>query len=167
MIVAVAHAVALAHDHRSSPSGRIEDVDGALTGVIGFRWRVVKVIDSHGAVSVPSALGAQIGFSDDGYMFGKDTVNALQGDYELTAGGYSVRNGATTLLPHGLDQNRERIIAAVDAMFLAVTRPGENPPVVVQVGLAGTTLTLRRDDITLTLERAGTQPDAGRRRLAP
>jgi hypothetical protein len=69
-------AVALAHDHRSSPSGRIEDVDGALTGVIRFRWRVVEVVDSHGAVSVPSALGAQIGFSDDGYVFGKDTVNA-------------------------------------------------------------------------------------------
>jgi hypothetical protein len=135
-------------------------VDGALTGIIGYRWRVVEVVDSHGALSVPSALEARIGFSRDGYVFGKDTVNALTGNYELTNGGYRVRNGGTTLLPHQYDDDRERIIAAVHAMFYPVGKPGESPPdLVIQARLEGEQLSLQRDDVTLTLERVGTQPD--------
>jgi hypothetical protein len=146
--------------HRSSSSGRIEHVDGALTGMIGHRWRIVEVVDSRGALSVPSALEARIGFSSDGYVFGKDTVNALQGNYELTNGGYRVRNGGTTLLPHQYDHDRERIIAAVDAMFYPVGKPGESPRrLVVQARLEGEQLWLQRDDITLTLKLVGTQPD--------
>jgi hypothetical protein len=135
-------------------------VDGALTGIIGYRYRVAEITDSHGALSVPSALEARIGFSRDGYVFGKDTVNALTGNYELTHGGYRVRHGRTTLLPHQYDHDRERIIAAVDAMFYPVGKPGESPPdLLVQAKLEREQLSLQRDDITLTLERIGTQPD--------
>jgi hypothetical protein len=135
-------------------------MDGALTAIIGYRWRVVEVVDSHGALSVPSALEARIGFSRDGYVLGKDTVNALQGNYELTNGDYRVRNGGTTLIAHQYDHDRERIIAAVDAMFYSVGKPGESPPdLIVQARLEREQLSLKRDDITLTLERVGTQPD--------
>jgi hypothetical protein len=133
-----------------------------LAGVIGYRWRVIQLADQRGAVSLPKSLDAQIGFTRDGYVLGNDTVNAMQGKYQVTAGGYTVRDGGGTLAGYvGDDPLRTRLINAVDAMFVTVVATGEQtpPPLIVQASLTSGTLTLRRDGTTLTLEQHGRQPD--------
>jgi hypothetical protein len=133
-----------------------------LAAALGYRWRVIQVADSHGSSPVSAPLDAQIGFTRDGYVLGDDTVNALQGEYRATSGGYAVRNSAETLV--GSTRNdplRNRLIAAVDAMFFSVVaNPDETPPaVVIDMAVDGDRLTLHRGDTTLTLERVGPQPD--------
>jgi hypothetical protein len=132
---------------RSVDPGSVQSMEG----IIGYRWRVTHLVDATGPLPVPSSLRAEIGFTRDGYVLGNDSVNAMQGNYEATDGGYSVRSGGGTFaLYGGSDPVRRRTIDAVDAMFI-------NRPTVKQ-SLDGDILTLRTGGITLTLQRAGVQP---------
>lgn len=141
---------------------------GPETGIVGYRWRLVRLNDSYGSLPVPASLHAQIAFAPNDYVLGNDTVNALQGRYRITASGYAVRNAGTTLVGVGdVPQQRKRTIAAVDAMFFPVeSAPGN---VEVAVSVHGSMLTLRRTGFTLTLRRAGVQPavPAGRPTPSP
>lgn len=157
-VVAVALAVAVGHRDQHPPAaGR-----GSLTGVVGYRWQVFRVVDSSGALSVPASLHAQVAFAPNGYVLGNDTVNAIQGKYRVTGAGYTVRNSSTTLVGVGdVSQQRKRTIAGVDAMFSAVvTTPsnGRPRPFEVAVSLRNGTLTLSRAGFTLILHRDGVQP---------
>jgi hypothetical protein len=145
------------------PEGHRETGGDSLAGVVGDRWQVTQVLDAQGTLSVPNSLRAEVGFTRDSYVLGDDTVNALQGNYEPTSNGYSLRNAGSTLVgTSGTDPVRERIRQAVDAVFFTVNPPGQTqtpPLLIVEVNLAGDTLTLQHDGTTLTLERAGLQPD--------
>lgn len=132
-----------------------------LTGVVGYKWRVIGLDDAQGTMSVPASLQREIGFTSDGYVLGDDTVNALQANYHATRDGYSVHDAGGTLAGYaGDDVIRTRVIAAVDAMFLSAV-PGARrtaSAVVVTVLLHGNSLALRRLGTGLRLERAGVQP---------
>lgn len=135
----------------------------AVAGIVGYRWDVIGVQDEHGTISVPKSLGAEVGFTRDGHVFGDDTVNALQGRYRATPGGYRVQHGGTTYVGYaGTDPIRQRVIAAVDGLFLAyAATPDSIPtPVTVAVHLDGDRLSLRHGATTVILTRAGRQPDA-------
>jgi hypothetical protein len=159
-VILVAAAVSILLS--GQPSGRGQAGGDPLAGVAGYRWRLIELIDTHGTLSAPASLPALIAFTHDGHVLGDDTVNALQGDYQPTPGGYTVRQGGGTFVgaPQG-DPIRSRIIAAVDAMFFSIVpNPDQTPPALtVDVKLTGDTLTLRHGDTSLTLRRAGTQPD--------
>jgi hypothetical protein len=156
-VVAVALTVAVGHRGERPPAGG----HGSLSGVVGYRWQVVRLVDSFGALPVPASLHAQIGFAPNGYVLGNDTVNALQGTYRITGEEYAVRDARTTLVGVGdVSQQRKRTIAAVDAMFSSVARaPSDVTPRQIKIiaSLRGQTLTLRHAGFTLILHRAGVQ----------
>jgi hypothetical protein len=163
VVIAVALAVTATHGDGGAGSRDNSASGGSMTGVVGSRWRVVSVADSHGSVGVPASLPAAIGFTRDGYVLGDDTVNGVDGKYRRTAAGYTVRDVAQTLVgTTGRDQVRERITNAVDAMFFTITGSGSDTPspVIVEVKLTAGTLTLRRNAVVLTLSRDGAQPDS-------
>lgn len=138
----------------------------ALAGIAGYRWDVTKVQDSHGAFSVPPGRGAYIGFTRSGYVQADDTVNFLSSRYRPQPGGYRVGGVSMTLAVGSSEPQQRRLIDAVDAMFLPPAKElTPFPPanvVTVAVRVDGDTLTLTSDKAhtTLTLIRAGGQPDA-------
>lgn len=132
--------------------------DGALSGVVGYRWRVTE-IDESGipTLRVPASLHARVAFTRDGYVLGGDTVNALQANYRTVPGGYTVHNAVSSAVgTAGMPLRRQRIVAAVDAMFFS-SREGRR--VTVGVFLIGNRLLLARGSVGVFLRRAGTQPD--------
>lgn len=161
-VVAVAAvAIALA----VLPGGRSElrptTGNGALSGVVGYRWRVTEIEESGTTPGpVPRAIAqlhAEIDFTRDGYVLGNDTVNALQANYRTVPAGYTVHNAVSSLVgTAGMTPQRKRIVAAVDALFFS-TRAGR--PVTVQVYLTGNRLLLARGSVGVFLRRAGNQPD--------
>jgi hypothetical protein len=162
LVVAVAIVVTAADGNGGAGSRDKSAGGGPLAGVVGSRWRVVRVADSRGSVSVPASLRAAIGFTKDGYVVGDDTVNAVDGEYRETTAGYTVRDVAQTLVGStGRDQFRERITNAVDAMFMTVMGSVKAAPplVVVEVKLTADRLTLHRNAVVLMLERVAAQPD--------
>lgn len=163
MAVVVVLAVALALTVGQGGGDTAAGPNDPLTGVVGYRWQVVGLTDSFGSLPVPAALHAQIGFTRDGYVLGKDSVNALQANYHVTAQGYAVRNATTTLIASThMSPQQKRTVAAVDAMFSSTPgKPGGSRPLQkeVVVRLHRDTLTLSRAAVTLTLHRTGTQPD--------
>lgn len=131
---------------------------GSLDNVIGYRWRVVHIVDSQGALSVPGSLHAEIGFTRDGHVSGDDTVNALSGNCEATADGYIVHHVTSSAVGYvGGDPVHDRAVAAVDAMFTDVSEQGSLDVVRVGVSVAGDTLILTRGEFTVTLQHAGTE----------
>ena len=158
VVAVVAIGTILISGHR----GRDQAGADPLAGVIGYRWRVTQLSDAHGTASVSTFPDAQIGFTRDGYVLGNDTVNALQGEYQATSGGYLVRHGGGTLVgyvgkrpaAHPAHQRRRRHVP--HHRHLAEQTP---PPPTVEVSRSGGTLTLHHGDTTLTLERHGAQPN--------
>ena len=128
------------------PSGLLPMVDAA-----GYTWRVTGLTDREGQLAVAQRLGATVGFDRAGHVVGNDTVNTYQGRYGLTNGGYVVADSATgTAVGYGgQTPTILRLIPAVDAMV------SSNAPVTAT--LESTTLTLRHDGITLTLQRGNAQ----------
>jgi hypothetical protein len=152
----------LATGHGADPAATQPAVTqpDAMAGVRGYRWDVTGLHDAHGTLAVPQALRADIGFARTGVVLGRDGVNTLTGRYRATATGYRVTDTAMTAIGAvGPDPVRDRVTAAVDAMF-AVGRTGA-PGLAVTVALSGNSLRLRQGATALTLVRAGTQPDAG------
>lgn len=161
-VVAVAAvAIALAVIPGSPSEQRPATGNGALSGVVGYRWRVTEIEES-GTTPGPmprvlASLHAEIDFTRDGYVLGNDTVNALQANYRTVPAGYTVRNAVSSAVgTAGMTPRRKRIVAAVDALFFN-SRAGR--PVTVQVFLTGNRLLLARGSVGIFLRRAGTQPD--------
>jgi hypothetical protein len=144
------------HDHIASSS---------MDQVVGYVWRITAIVDSEGTASIPGDLPAQIAFTGDGYVIGHDTVNTLSGTYQETPDGYAMSPKVVSTMAFygGGNPLRLRVVKGVDYMFFASTPPSaeDQPLVAVEAALDGATLTLRRDDVTLTLRRAGTQGNLG------
>jgi hypothetical protein len=166
VVVALAVTISVVNSGRPGVNHPAAGPSASLAGIVGYRWDVTKVQDGHGAFSVPPGLDAYIGFTRNGYVRADDTVNFLSGRYRPQPGGYRVDDVATTLVAGGSDPQRRRLIDAVDAMLLAPAKDlTPFPPanvVTVAVRVDGDTLTLTSDKAhtTLTLIRAGGQPDA-------
>ena len=159
VVLALLPAMIASHHGRSS---RGATGGSSISGAVGYRWRLTQLVDSQGKLSASSARPAQIGFTRDGYVLGDDTVNALQGIYHLEPGGYRVTDSASSAAgTTGGDPMQERTTRAVDDMFISTTTSLTDtpPPVMVQASRQGDTLTLHRGAVTLTLRRAGDQPD--------
>lgn len=135
--------------------------DTSLSGAVGYRWQVVGLRDAFGKMPVPGGLHAGIAFTRDGHVLGNDTLNALGASYRANRRGYTTRDAGTTLVGSmAMARDRKRIKTAVDAMFpMAAPRPIE---IVVRVHRDN--LTLSRSSFTLTLRRAGIQPNFGSQR---
>jgi hypothetical protein len=162
-VAAVAALVAaLTWSDDAGSGGAAHPGQGGFADVLGYRWQVTGLVDDAGALSVPDAHGAMIGYTHHGYVLGDDSVNSIGAHYTATNDGYTVSDAATTLVGYaGGDPVRKRVIAAVNAMFFSIADSAEAapPPVEVSVRLDGDTLTLVSGDTTLTLTRAGEQSE--------
>lgn len=122
-------------------------VRSPLAAAVGYRWQVTGGTDASGQLDVAAGSHAMIAFTPDGYVFGDDTVNSLQGRYHETGDGYRVSDVAQSLV--GIAGPPPRVMSAVDALF-----PEGGT---VQVKVSGATLQLRRSHVRLDLRRAGAQ----------
>jgi hypothetical protein len=147
----------------ASSGAETESAHHGVAALVGYRWRVAHLDDQSGTTAVAPSIGAEIGFTKDGYVLGNDTQNGVQGRYRSTSDGYAVTDFAGGLVGGtGGDPEATRIIEGIDTMFVSVsTSLASSSPasVEVRVSLNRDTLTLTRGTTSVTLVRAGIQPN--------
>jgi hypothetical protein len=147
----------------ASSGAEADSAHHGVAALLGYRWQVEHLHDQSGTLAVARARRAEIGFTKDGYVLGNDTQNGVQGRYRSTSDGYAVTDFAGGLVGGtGGDPEATRIIAGIDTMFVSVsTSLASSSPVSVgvRVNLHGDTLVLTRGTTSVTLVRAGIQPN--------
>ena len=98
---------------------------------------------------------AWIDLRADGRATAFDGVNAINGSYQLTPGGFAARGGPTTLAAYGGDDPVQlMVIRAMAAVFDCSLAPDAEPTQVTARLIAGS-LTLSVPQFTLNLRRTG------------
>ncbi len=119
--------------------------------VVGYSWRLVRVVGPNGALTVPPGFRATLDFQPGGHLQGDDSVNALGSTYRLDPHGFHLVGDSTSTLVGSLpgDVVRDTVVAAIDAVFYQ--RGSTHPEIPASV--QGTVLTVDARGYTLTLQR--------------
>ena len=130
----------------------------ASAGYVGSGWRLVSVADGATTTAIPASAGCRVDFLADGRILLDNGVNALNGRFTSSAGGFAVREvGSTFVLYDGKDPVRRTAIAALNTMAYGnadgVTAPA--PAANTIVAADGGRLVVQADAYRLTFERTG------------
>jgi hypothetical protein len=128
---------------------------------VGYRWRLVRIDDRQGHLTLPATTRAAVAFASDGQMSGNDTVHTLSAHYRVVANGYAPDR--VTASGNGLagpvTAALKRTLGAVGSCFSS-PQIGRKPPAIttVRASVSATRLVLHTGYGVLTFVRAGAAP---------
>jgi Fe2+ transport system protein FeoA len=128
---------------------------------VGYSWRLVRIDDRQGRLTLPVSTKAEVAFAHGGAMTGDDTVHGLQVRYRIVAGGYQP-TGPVFASANGLagpiSIRLKRTLIAVGRCFSSPPlsrgiKPLPSAPIAATVD--GDRLTIRTSEATMTFVRGG------------